>query len=114
VLVSILLEVGNQIQNISLDDIASIAIVILALILSSVSIVAYKKTGLSRLVLISIAFAFFGINVLLEHLGLLFPNLNITNSFALLNSLMNFLILMLFFIALVKRWNTPKRKKGRR
>jgi Ca2+/Na+ antiporter len=109
----VLLEVGNNVQNIGLNDVVSVAVVIFALVLSGISLLAYKKTRLPRLILISIAFALFGVNVLLDHLDLLFPNLNITNSFALMNSLMSLLILMLFFLALVKKWDTAKRREGR-
>ncbi len=105
-----LLETGIGAQNLGLNDIVSLAIVAFALILSAISIVAYKKTRMPRLMLISIAFSLFGVNVLLEHLDLVFPNLNMTNSFALLNGFMNLLILVLFFLALVKGWDTTKHK----
>jgi hypothetical protein len=100
VLVNLLLnpseEGSNQIENILHVVIGAFSILLLAL-----SISAYRKTGLRKIVYAALAFALFAINSFLEILGdinaadIIYSNI--------IFPIITLLILLLFFLAIVKR-----------
>lgn len=87
----------------SLDEVLSVFVLLICIALLSVSLVSYRKTGLSRMLLISGAFGIFALKILFEHFGVWILNWTAqTEEVASLG--MDLVILTLFFLALmVKR-----------
>ena len=88
---------------ISLDQILSAFVLLICIVLLGISLVSYRKTKLSRMLLISGAFGFFALKILFQHFGVWI--LNWTAQTEELASLgMDLVIVVFFFLALmVKR-----------
>lgn len=77
---------------------------IFSLLLLGLSISAYRKTGLKKILFAAAAFALFGVQLLVESLE---ENLEFldTEYISLMTSMMTLGILILFFLAIVKKNN---------
>jgi hypothetical protein len=72
-----------------------------ALILLFISLLAYYRNRQRRLLFVSGAFGLYFVKVITEHLDLFLPNLE-TSFMDLLLAFIDFLILLLFFLAIIK------------
>ncbi len=79
-----------------------IAIAVFALILLALSLSAYRKTRLRRLLLVSAAFGLFAVEVLLRQLDDFVFNVG-EQTAQIVVAAMEFTILLLFFLAIVVR-----------
>lgn len=75
---------------------------IFSLLLLALSISAYRKTGLKKVIYAAIAFALFGIQLLFESLEDTFEVLD-TGYGSVITSSMTLAILVLFFLAIVQK-----------
>ena len=89
-----------------LDEILSIAVGIFALVLLAITLIAYRKTNLTRLLLVSAAFGLFAAKTIVRHLGLFIFNwgANVTD---LAFTAIDFAILVLFFLAVTVKRQKP-------
>ncbi len=84
-------------------EIAIMAITgIFSLLLLALSISAYRKTGLKKIIYAATAFALFGIQLLFESLEEAFEVLD-TGYGSIITSSMTLAILILFFLAIVQK-----------
>jgi hypothetical protein len=93
-------EVGGEAPDIpeSLD----FATGIFAAFLLVVSLFAYRRTKLTRLLFVSAAFGLYAIRAILPRLDILLPTVEATTTTVILSSI-GFVILALFFVAIVKK-----------
>jgi hypothetical protein len=98
----LLVQEGNVEQN-DLTELFSLGTGVFALILLSISLISYRKVRLTRFLFVSAAFAVFAIKTLVEHADLLFPGLDTTSTAGTLLVFLDFLILLLIFLSLVKK-----------
>jgi hypothetical protein len=73
-----------------------------ALILLFISLLAYYRSRQRRLLFVSGAFGLYFVEIITEHLDLFLPNLE-TSFLDLLLAFINFVILLLFFLAIIKK-----------
>ena len=102
-----LLEVAaagiQAIVGAELDEILSLAVGGCAVILLIITLLAYRKTNLTRLLLVSVAFGLFAVKTVVRHLDILVFNWGAQTT-DLLYTAIDFVILILFFLAVtVKR-----------
>lgn len=84
----------------SLDQVLSAFVLLLCIVLLGVSLVSYRKTKLSRMLLISGAFGSFALKILFEHFGVWILNWTAqTEEVASLG--MDLVIVIFFFLALM-------------
>lgn len=79
-----------------------LAIAVFALILLGLSLSAYRKTRLRRLLLVSVAFGLFAVEVLVRQLDDFVFNVG-SQTAQIVVAVMEFAILLLFFVAIVMR-----------
>ena len=93
-------EVGSEMPDIpeSLD----FATGIFAAVLLVISLLAYRRTNLTRLVFVSAAFGLYAFRAILPRLEIFLPSME-TNLVDIMLSSMGFIILALFFVAIVKK-----------
>ena len=84
-----------------IDIILDVAIMGIALFLSFVSWVAYKKSGMKSILFLLLAFLLFGIKKTLENLHIITEIRE--NTLDIVATVLELIILLLFFIAVVKR-----------
>jgi Na+/glutamate symporter len=81
------------------EDALDLAVAVFSLILLSLSLNAYRRTGMRRLLLVSVAFGLFAVQVLVKYIDAAVM-LGSTND-QILSTLLSFAILLCFFAALV-------------
>ncbi len=96
-----LFEDGDLFDNIETAVLAATGI--FSLLLVALSISAYRKTGLKRIIYAAIAFSLFAVQLLLESLEETFSVLEETPFTDIVLSSMTLAILVLFFLAIVKK-----------
>ncbi|MCL5069043.1 MAG: hypothetical protein M1368_11950 [Thaumarchaeota archaeon] len=84
----------------SLDELLDLGVGLFASLLMIVSLLSYRKTRLTRMLLVSAAFGLFVIKTLLHHVGMLILNWSARTE-NLVFSLIDLLILATFFVALI-------------
>lgn len=84
------------------QEILSIAVGLVAIVLVVISLISYLRTGLKMLLLVSLAFALFAAKTIIHHVNIIFLNLGAGFENTLF-SVIDLLILLLFFFALVIR-----------
>jgi hypothetical protein len=82
-----------------LTEVLSLAVGAFALLLLAITLSAYRKTNLLRLLLVSSAFGLFAVKTLVRHLDLFVFNWGPQTTDFLLTAL-DFVILVLFFLSL--------------
>lgn len=101
----------NVMPLLQIDSYEGIETIILAitgifsLLLLGISISAYRKTGLKRILFAAAAFALFGIQLLVESLEENIEFLFDTEFMSIVTASMTLGILLLFFLAIVKKNN---------
>ena len=75
---------------------------IFAAILFALSLIAYKSLKTKRILYLSIAFALFAIHVIVSRLNLFIPEIE-SSMLELILSIMEFVALALFFVAIMKK-----------
>jgi hypothetical protein len=104
-IISLILFSGLFLQTDIFENIETIIVAvtgIFSLLLLALSISAYRKTGLKRIIYAAIAFAMFGIQLLFESLEDTFEALD-TGYGSVITSSLTLAILVLFFLAIVQR-----------
>jgi hypothetical protein len=97
--ISPLLEIDGRFET---QEALDVAIAVFALILLGLSLSAYRKTRLRRLLLVSGAFGLFAVEVLIRQLNDFVFEVGFQTQQILVAS-MEFVILLLFFLAIVVR-----------
>jgi hypothetical protein len=91
-----------MIEQLDIAELLRLGSGLFALILLAISLLAYYRNRQRRLLFVSGAFALYFIQIITEHLDIFLPNLE--NSFLdLLLAFINFIILLLFFLAILKK-----------
>jgi hypothetical protein len=102
--IDMLLEVAiaglQAISGGELDEIFSLAVGGCAIILLTITLIAYRKTNLTRLLLVSVAFGLFALKTVVRHLDLLIFNWGAQTT-DLLYTAIDLVILILFFLAVI-------------
>ena len=93
-------EVGGEMPD--LPESLDFATGIFAAVLLAISLFAYKRTNLTRLVFVSAAFGLSAFRTILPRLEILLSSVEVTTVDTIL-SLLGFVILALFFVAIVKK-----------
>jgi len=83
-----------------IDQLLSLSIVTFSLILTGASLIAYQRTRLRKFLIVSLAFLLYAVKEFAEHIDVVFPNLE-TNTVELISNSLEFLIIALFFAAVV-------------
>lgn len=76
---------------------------IFAAFLLALSLLAYKRTKMKRLLFVSVAFGLFSFRAIIPRLDLFLPNLDLSASIETILSITGFVILGFFFLAIVKK-----------
>jgi len=76
---------------------------IFAAFLLALSLLAYKRTKMKRLLFVSAAFGLFAFRAIIPRLDLFLPDLDLSASIETILSITGFVILGLFFLAIVKK-----------
>jgi hypothetical protein len=87
----------------SIESIILAAIGIFSLLLLALSILAYRRTGLKKIIFAAIAFSLFAIQLILEALEESFAVLEEPPIGDILSSSLTLAILVLFFLAIVRK-----------
>ena len=82
------------------QELLDFAVGAFAILLLFLTISAYRKTRLRRLLIVSVAFALFAVEVAVRQLDVLAVSIGYQNV-EVVTSLLDFLILLLFFLAVV-------------
>ena len=91
-----------MIEEFDLNELLQIGSGLFALLLFALSLLAYHRSKQSRLLLVSASFFLYFFKLIMDHIDFLLPN--IENSFLdLILSGIDFVILLLFFLAVVKK-----------
>ncbi len=93
-------EIGNEAPDFS--ESIDFATGIFAAFLLAVSLFAYRRTKLTRLLFVSAAFGLYAFRAILPRLDIYLPTVESTTITTILSAL-GFVILALFFIAIVKK-----------
>ena len=96
-----LLQVGGE-QEFEVAERLHVAIAVFAHILLGLSLSAYRKTHLSRLLIVSAAFGLFAVTVLFNQLNFFVLVLS-HDTERVISALLDFFILLLFFVAVVRK-----------
>jgi len=95
----LLLDAG---QGFEAEEILDLAIAAFAVVLLALSLSAYRKTRLNRLLIVSAAFALFAVEVVIRQLDVFVFAVGIETD-EIITTLMEFVILLLFFLAVARK-----------
>src|SRR5918996_2696122 len=87
----------------SIESVIQAVIGIFSLLLLALSILAYRRTGLKKIIFAAIAFSLFAVQLILGSLEESFGLLEETPIIDILSSSMTLAILVLFFLAIVRK-----------
>lgn len=93
-------EIGGEVPD--LPESLDFATGIFAAFLFVISLFAYRRTKMKRLLFVSAAFGLYAFRAILPRLEILLPTVEATTITVMLSSI-GFVILALFFIAIVKK-----------
>ncbi len=97
-----------MIEGIDIAELLKLGSGLFAFVLLSVSLLAYYRSRQRRLLFVSGAFGLYFFKVIVEHLDLLIPNMD-TSVLDFLLAFIDFIILLLFFLAIVKKDSSTKK-----
>ncbi|ACJ16298.1 hypothetical protein TON_0810 [Thermococcus onnurineus NA1] len=80
------------------DQLLSLGIVTFSLLLTGASLIAYHRTGLRKFFIVSLAFLLYAVKELVEHVDIVFPDIE-NSTLELMTNLVEFLVIALFFAA---------------
>lgn len=89
-------------QDVEAVEVLNLAIGVFALVLLALSLSAYRKTRLNRLIVVSAAFGLFAVEVLMNQLDVFVFAVGYYAD-RLVSAILDFLILLLFFFAVVRK-----------
>ena len=95
--ISALVNFDEQFET---EELLDVAIGVFALVLLALSISAYRKTRLRRLLIVSLAFLLFAVDVVIRQLDVLVFTLGF-QTVQVISTAIEFVILLLFFLAVV-------------
>lgn len=95
-------QLVNFDEQFETEELLDVAIGIFALVLLALSISAYRKTRLRRLLIVSLAFLLFAVDVVIKQLDVLVFTLGF-QTVQVISTAIEFVILLLFFLAVVTR-----------
>ncbi|MGB9806875.1 MAG: hypothetical protein ACP5M7_04845 [Thermoproteota archaeon] len=93
-----------MIEGIDIIELLKLGSGLFAFILLLISILAYHRNRQIRLLFVSGAFGLYFFKVIVEHIDLFIPNIE-TSLLDLLLALIDFIVLLLFFLAIVVKSN---------
>jgi hypothetical protein len=96
----IISQLANFDQGVETQELLDAAVGLFALVLFALSISAYRKTRVRRLLIVSVAFALFAADVAIRQLDSLIFAVGYQTD-QIITTLIEFLILLLFFLAVV-------------
>lgn len=99
---SLLVSVLDAEEGEEAEEVLDFAIAIFAFVLFALSLSAYRRTGLRRLLLVSVAFALFAVEVGIGQLDDFVFAVGYQTDLIIVAA-MEFIILLLFFLAIVAR-----------
>jgi hypothetical protein len=99
-IVQIISPLLNFDQGLESQEILDAAVGVFALLLFALSLSAYQKTRLRRLLVVSVAFALFAVEVAIRQLDVIVFAVGYQNDLVI-TTILELLILLLFFIAVV-------------
>ena len=76
---------------------------IFAALLLALSLLAYRRTKVKRLLFVSVAFGLFAFRAIIPRLDIFFPDLDLSASIETILSITGFVIFGFFFLAIVKK-----------
>lgn len=94
-------ELGGEAPD--LPESLDFATGIFAAFLLAVSLFAYRRTKMKRLLFVSAAFGLYSFRAILPRMDIILPNLQITTAVDTIISILGFVILGLLFVATVKK-----------
>jgi len=96
-------------QDFETEEVLNFAIGAFSLVLLALSLSAYRRTHLNRLLLVSAAFGLFAVEVVVTQLDFFVVPLS-ENAEGVITALLDFVILLLFFFAVVRgdKGKTPE------
>ena len=97
-------------QGLEISDIVDIGSGVFAAFLMFISLIAYRSTKAKRLLFVSAAFGLFSLRTIIDRLDVFIPEVE-SQAIEIAASLTGFVILLLFFIAIVKREVHKERPK---
>ncbi|MDH2906565.1 MAG: hypothetical protein PXX83_00515 [Candidatus Nitrosotalea sp.] len=100
-LTNIIKETNDPVPGIS--ESLDFATGIFAAILFAMSLIVYRRTNLKRMLFVSAAFGLYAFRAILPRMDIFLPDLDLSTSMEILLSIMGFIILSLFFVAIVKK-----------
>ena len=98
----------NLLNNENVADLFEIAGGIFAAILCALSLIAYKNLNSKRMLLVSGAFGIFAIHAIVSSMDVFIPGIDFS-SLELITSILIFVSLAFFFLAIVKRYKINER-----
>jgi hypothetical protein len=99
----------NLLNNENLADMFEIATGIFAAVLCALSLLAYRNLQSKRMLLVSGAFGIFAVHSIVSSIDVFIPGIEFS-SLELITSILIFVSLTFFFLAIVKRFKMSERK----
>jgi hypothetical protein len=99
----------NLLNNENLADLFEIASGIFAAVLCALSLMAYRNLQSKRMLLVSGAFGIFAVHAIVSSIDVFIPGIEFS-SLELITSILIFVSLTFFFLAIVKRFKMSERK----
>jgi hypothetical protein len=99
----------NLLNNENLADLFEIASGIFAAVLCGLSLMAYRNLQSKRMLLVSGAFGIFAVHAIVSSIDVFIPRIEFS-SLELITSILIFVSLTFFFLAIVKRFKISERK----
>jgi len=84
------------------DETLSLAVGLVSLVLMALTLVAYRRTNLKRLIPVSAAFGLFALKTFVRHVGLFVLNWGFETADLVL-TILDFMILVMFFLSVAIR-----------
>jgi hypothetical protein len=100
---------ADLLDKFNISDLFDILGGIFAAILCALSISAYRKLKMKNILLVSIAFGIFAIHAIISRLDVFIPSIE-SSVLELIVSILIFVSLTFFFLAIVKRFKISERK----
>lgn len=98
----ILPELFLEVESFGIESGIEIGIVVFSLVLFGLSITAYRNTGIKKILFAAVAFALFAIQLFIDSIEDYLDFLD-ENVIGIIVKLMTFAILILFFVAIIKK-----------
>jgi len=101
-IINFVMQLAQDNQYADLSEVFSIVVGFFAILLLIISLRAYRRTRMKRMLLVSSAFGLFAVKTFAYHLDIFIPDIESQGIEFILTAL-DLLILLLFFLAVVRR-----------